>query len=99
MSIVIDLPPAQETRLRQEAHKAGITASELILRTLAERFPVLPDEDARALALIEQWISEAPVDPQRQKEAEEDLLEFQRSINQTRRAAGARLLYPDVESC
>ena len=96
MSIVIDLPPAQELRVNQEAQRNGISAVELIQRTLAERFPVASDEDASALALIEQWISEAPTDPRMQKEAEEDLLEFQRSINQTRQSAGARILYPDA---
>ena len=97
MSIIIELPPAQETLIRQEAQREGITESELIQRALAERFASPSEEDAKALALIEQWICEAPTDPQQQKEAEEDLLEFQRSINQTRQAAGARILYPGVE--
>ena len=96
MAIVIDLPPVQELRLNQEAKRNGISAVELIQRTLAERYPVESDEDANALALIDQWIAEAPTDPQAQKEAEEDLLEFQRAINQTRQAAGARILYPDA---
>lgn len=96
MSIVIELPPEQEIKVRKQAQKEGITASELIKRTLAERFSA-PNDDSSALALIERWISEAPTDPQQQMEAEEDLLVFQRSINQTRRAAGARIHYPDVK--
>ena len=96
MSLTIDLLPTQEIRINQEAQKAGITVSELVQRALAERFPVISDEDMQALALIEQWISEAPADPHQQREAEEDLREFQNSINQTRHEAGARLLYPDT---
>jgi hypothetical protein len=95
MAIVVELPHAQELRLQQEARKYGITADELIRRTLVERFPVEADETARALALIDQWILEAPTDPKGQQEAEEDLREFQAAINQTRRIAGARILYPD----
>ena len=93
MSLTIELLPSQETQINEEAQRAGITASELIQRALAERFPVLSDEDMQALALIEEWISEAPTDPEQQSEAEADLREFQNSINQTRREAGACLPY------
>ena len=97
MSWVIDLPPAQEIQINREAQKEGISADELIQRTLAERFPIEANEDSKALALIEQWISEAPTDPEQQQKAEDDLLEFQQAINQTRRQAGARILYPSVK--
>lgn len=97
MSLVIHLPPAQETRLEEEARKEGVSVDELVQRTLAEKFPVVPDENAQALRLIEQWISEAPTDPEQVKEAQDDLSKFQQSLNQTRKAAGARLIYPDSE--
>ena len=97
MSLVIDLPKPVEARLEEEAQKAGVTVDELVLRTIAERFPVDLDEDAQALRLIEQWIAEAPTDPEQIKEAEEDLREFQRAINQTRKEAGAALVYPGIE--
>ena len=97
MSLVIDLPQAQETRLQEEARREGVTVNELVYRTIAEKFPVEMDENAQALRLIEQWIAEAPTDPDQVKEAEEDLRDFQRAINQTRKEAGARLVYPGVE--
>ena len=97
MSLVVNLPPLQEKRIHREAQKAGVSADELIQRTLAEHFPDEINEDAKALALIEQWISEAPVDSQQQQEAEDDLIEFQRAINQTRQQAGSRILHPGVE--
>jgi len=97
MSLTIEHLPDQKNRINEEAQKAGITANELIQRTLAERFPIMSDEDMQALALVEQWISEAPADPKQQSEAEADLREFQNSIDQTRREAGARLLYPDSQ--
>ena len=97
MSFVIDLPLAQEARLQEEARRAGVTVNELVSRSVAEKFPVALDESAQALQLIERWIAEAPTDPERLKEAEEDLRGFQRAINETRRESGARLLYPAVE--
>lgn len=97
MSIVIDLPNSQEARLRTEAARVGISVSELVTRTIAERFPTPTEDDAQALALIEQWLSQVPTEPDQIRAAEEDLLEFQRAINATRREAGARIIYPDVE--
>jgi|GEM_PF-3578949 len=97
MSLVVNLPPSQEKRIHREAQKAGVSANELIQRTLAEHFPDDIDEDAKALALVEQWISEAPTTPQQQQEAEDDLIEFQKAINQTRQQAGSRILYPGVK--
>lgn len=97
MTLAIDFAPAQEARLQQEARKAGVSVDELVRRTLAEKFPVLSDEAAQTLRFIEQWIAEAPTDPDELAEAEKDLRELQQALNQTRREAGARLLYPEVE--
>lgn len=97
MNLVIELPQLVEARLEEEAQKAGVTINELVSRTIAEKFPVELDENTQALRLIEQWIAEAPTDPDQVKEAEEDLRGFQRAINQTRKEAGARLVYPEVE--
>ncbi|HEY3998580.1 MAG TPA: hypothetical protein VGO93_06925 [Candidatus Xenobia bacterium] len=58
----------------------------------------LPDPKAAAsIALLKSWIAQAPTDPEAIREAEEDLLEFQRNMNRWRKEAGAQLLYPDVE--
>lgn len=97
MSLIIELPPEQETRLQKEADRAGVTVTQLIYQTLAERFPVEPDENAQSLRLIEQWIAQAPTDPEGLQEAEEDLRTFKQAINRTREEAGARLLYPEAE--
>ena len=81
----------------EEARKEGVTMQELVYRTVAEEYPAEPDENTQALRLIEQWIAEAPTDPEQIREAEEDLHEFQRGINQTRREAGARPVYTEAE--
>ena len=49
------------------------------------------------IALIESWIALAPTDPDAIREAEEDLLEFKRSLNRPRKETGARLHFPEVE--
>ncbi|WP_394793247.1 hypothetical protein [Armatimonas sp.] len=96
MSVTITLTPAQETRLEQEARKSGITVDELVLRTLQEKFPLEADEDVKALQLIEQWLLEAPKTLEDKRAAEADLTTFQQALNQTRRDAGARVLYPEA---
>ncbi|MBC7526686.1 MAG: hypothetical protein H7308_03965 [Chthonomonadaceae bacterium] len=96
MTLTINLSPSQETSLHQKAQREGITINALIKRTLGEQFPTLHDENAEALSLIETWIAEVPTDPKAQKEAEEDLIAFQKALNQTRREAGSRPLYPGV---
>ena len=81
-----------------------IAAPEFVRRFQAGEIP----DDARvtvtyqeqeknaALALVERRLAEAPTDPAEIEEAENDLREFQLAMNATRRAAGARILYPDV---
>lgn len=51
------------------------------------------------MALLQSWLDEdATDDPDEIQAAEQELLEFKRSMNQPRKQAGARLLYPDVEA-
>ena len=71
--------------------------SELIVQAVNKQFPPLDDETVRSIALMKQWMSEAPTTPEAIAEAEADLLEFKKAINETRRMAGARLIFPYVE--
>ena len=96
MDITINLPQPVEARLAEAAQREGISIPEIAYRAIAEKYPVPVDETAEALRLIEQWIADAPTTPEAIREAEEDLLEFQRAINQTRRELGAQPVYPDV---
>jgi hypothetical protein len=58
----------------------------------------LPDpKNAASIALLKSWIAQAPTDPEEIRAAEEELREFQRNMNQPRKEAGARLLYPEAE--
>ena len=82
-----------------------IAAPEFVRRFQAGEIPgdarvvvTYQEEENPALALVERWLAEAPTDAEGVEEAEADLLEFQQALNETRRAAGARILYPDVPS-
>lgn len=95
--MTLDFPPPIEARLSEEARKEGVTIHYLVYRTITEKFPAKPDENAQALRLIEQWTAEAPTDPEQIREAEGDRHEFQRGINQTLRDAGAQRVYSELE--
>ena len=49
-----------------------------------------------AAKILEELSQLPPATPEEIREAEEEYLEFQRAMNETRRRAGAEILYPDV---
>ena len=59
--------------------------------------PLIDPLAAASIDLLNAWIAEAPTDPIKIQEAEEELLEFKRNINLPRKQAGARLIYPEAE--
>jgi hypothetical protein len=64
---------------------------------VSEAAPLADPKAAASIALLRQWIAEAPTDPEGIREAEEDLREFKKNMNKPRKEAGARLLFPEVE--
>src|SRR5579863_1920701 len=77
------------------AHSSEIPkTSEVELRV----FEAKPQHETATMALMKVWLEEdATDDPEEIRQAEEELREFKRNMNQPRKEAGARLLYPDVE--
>jgi hypothetical protein len=75
MTLQLDLPPALQERLGQEAARRGEPAEAVALRLLDEHLP--PPLDARraaALALLHQWMEEdAAITPEQSEKAEEFL--------------------------
>ncbi|MCX6379602.1 MAG: hypothetical protein NT023_09020 [Armatimonadetes bacterium] len=57
----------------------------------------LIQESDPTILLLASWIASAPTTPEAIREAEEDLLEFKRSMNLPRKETGARLHYPEAE--
>ncbi len=57
-----------------------------------------PKKMTARMALLQSWLDEDSTnDPEKIRAAEEDLREFKRNMNLTRKQAGARLLYPETE--
>ena len=97
MTLTIDLTPAEEARLAAEARREGVAPAQWVKERVTERLP--KSENAASIALLESWLAEdATDDPEEIRQAEQELLEFKRNMNANRRAAGERILYPDVES-
>ena len=103
MSLVIELPPLVESRLEAEAQRSGISPAELVVQVVNKTFASALDLEeqkrlnASSIALLQSWIAEAPTEPEDVKEAEQDLREFKQNLNASRKEAGARLLFPEVE--
>jgi hypothetical protein len=55
-------------------------------------------EKTATMALMRSWLEEdATDDPAEQQAAEQELRDFKRGMNQSRKESGARLLYPEAE--
>ena len=85
--------PANARRLLASLHRAQTQTGSP--QTVAGQ-PLMTTDTTATLAPLEQWIAEAPTDPDEIAEAEADLRQFQQVINQTREAAGAQPIYPSA---
>ncbi len=77
------------------SHRGEIPAGALVELNIFE--PKTGPETA-TMTLMRSWLEEdATDDPAEQQAAEQELNEFKHSMNQPRKEAGARLLYPESE--
>lgn len=94
MTLQIDLPPADEVRLKAEAERHGVRPEEFV-RTLVRNALVVGPPDIETAALMDEWIArDATDDPEELARGERSLEAFKSAMNETRLAAGARILYP-----
>ena len=94
MTVTIELSSEEAARLRSASHSAGIPVADCVRQLLAEHLPARPAGQATR-DLIAGWLKEdATDDPVEIQQAEEELAEFKRSLNESRAEAGARLLFP-----
>ncbi len=93
MTLTIELSLEEEERLRAAARHAGTDVAACARQLLIERLPpVSPGQATRDL--LRAWREEdATDDPEEIRKAEEELAEFKQALNETRAAAGARLLF------
>ena len=77
-------------------HSNEIPETSEVEVTVFERTSITDDDPT--IALLQSWLEEdATDDPEELRAADEELREFKRNMNQPRKEAGARLLYPEVE--
>jgi hypothetical protein len=95
VTIQIELTPEEEARLRAAAARTGVEPAECARQLLREHLPLLSPGAQATRDLLRAWREEdATSDPEAIRQAEEELAEFKRAMNEPRAAAGARLLYP-----
>jgi hypothetical protein len=101
--MTLNLSPQVEAKLFDCAKQEGIDPAELVEKMVKAYSPAAPasvvytaDNDP-LMARLEARIAMAPTDPETVREAEEDVNEFMRNMNASRKEIGARLLYPEAE--
>lgn len=106
MTFAISLSPTAEERLAKKAKAEGIDLPTLATRMLeAEAERIAPDEkphpNQATLDLLKKWEEEDQTDdPGEIASREQELLEFMKGMNESRRFAegpNARIPYPECE--
>lgn len=91
MTLMLDLSPDLEQRLKQEAARAGVPAAQYVLKTLEERL-ARPDPKA-LMALLDSWDEEDATDDPAELEARRrEWEEFKAAINENH--SSYRKIYP-----
>lgn len=100
MNLNIDISPQEEARFTALARQQGLDAATLarklvtgILTPVANVAPIIDDENAAAIALLDSWIAAAPTDPDEIRIAEEERNEFIRNLNKNRIESGEKPLF------
>ena len=63
MSLTIDLPPAVEAKLREEATREHQSPEEFVRTVLEERLLTTQGNSSGLAALMDEWLAE-PIDPE-----------------------------------
>ena len=96
MALIIDLTAEEEARLATVARRKGIEPQECARQLLTEHLPGAEPDEARddpTLALFARWEEEdAGKTPKEITEENRMWEEFEKSINETRKAMGMRQL-------
>lgn len=93
MSLTIELTPAEEARLAEAARKEGIEPAELARRMVADHLPPAEAGSDPTLTLFAEWEKDdAQLTPEEMERERQIWEQFERGINETRRALGMREL-------
>jgi len=97
MSLLIELDPEVEARLQQEAAQQGVEPAEFARRLIEHGLLPVPltEKQRAAMELLRSWSQEdATDDPEAIRAAEEEWEALKQALNENRRLAGERLLFP-----
>jgi hypothetical protein len=97
----LDVSPQVEARLIAAAHQRGINVAALVEKLAVDYLPptkspipVVDEENAAAIAMLEGFLAESPTDPEEQRQAEAEFEEFKKNLDVNRITAGERPLFP-----
>jgi hypothetical protein len=89
--------PNLEAEIQQRAKAQGVSTEQL-LDHLLHPLKRKPQKPTLTMLLMQSWLEEDATDnPEAIRLAGEDLEEFKRNMNQPRKEASARFLYPERE--
>ena len=84
MSLVIELPPEVEERVRRESERKGVDAADLVVEIVETALPDQRTRNRRASELLRQWSEEGDEEEQRETlEALKEGLNSSHSSNRT----------------
>jgi len=91
----IQVNPRLEDEIQQRALSKGVSAEQL-LDHLLHPATLKPQKPTLTMLLMRSWMEEdATDDAEEIRKAKEELEEFKRNMNEPRKEARARLLYPE----
>ena len=112
MTLTIELSPQISARLDALAMERGLDPQTIVANLVEANLPrldveqpaarlasrSLDPENEASIALLQSWMDEDSTDDAEEiRDAEEELAEFKRNMNEPRKQAGARLIYPEAE--
>ncbi|HZT42967.1 MAG TPA: hypothetical protein VFA07_12435 [Chthonomonadaceae bacterium] len=92
--LMLDLTPAEEARLQEEASRQGVDLTQYVRQRLGLGSP--PDAENQALLdLLHEWEAEdAAMTEEEAEAAEADWQELKANLNANRKTTGERPLFP-----
>jgi hypothetical protein len=99
MTIILELTPEEQARLRDKAARLGLDESAYLRRLVdadtAPARPTGPPPGDNTLALLQEWREEsARMTPEEAEQARAEWEELKAGLNAERAATGERLIFP-----
>jgi hypothetical protein len=103
MSLHLDISPQAEARFTAAARQNGIDPAAYFEKIVfdylppvtseAKASPVIDEENAAVIALMDEWLAEAPTDPEGIRQAQAEVDELMQNLNKNRMESGESPLF------